>query len=197
MALRGGIIMYTKKAKIEYKEISLNHRDSAIEAIQMAFNSLDKANKIYDQFLEDFKDDAIKHAALTVAKEACNHVRGHIYNAIEYIKTMDHPGVIEQLKKEDGVVTKVDSHKEITDRLLQTIQKITDERNDLLRERDGEVWIWQGDDDDHLESLACPILIRPEQLRDIIVETNKKKPISNCDDLISQAGDYPGGHSDD
>lgn len=29
----------------------------------------------------------------------------------------------------------------------------------------GEVWYWQGDAEDHLESLTCPIIISPEQLR--------------------------------
>jgi hypothetical protein len=28
----------------------------------------------------------------------------------------------------------------------------------------GEAWIWQGDGEDHLESLTCPVVIRPEQL---------------------------------
>ena len=28
-----------------------------------------------------------------------------------------------------------------------------------------EVWYWQGDGDDHLESLTCPILITPDKLK--------------------------------
>lgn len=34
----------------------------------------------------------------------------------------------------------------------------------------GEAWLWQGDGDDHLESLTCPVVIRPEQLRSIITD---------------------------
>lgn len=34
-------------------------------------------------------------------------------------------------------------------------------------------WIWQGDGEDHLESLTCPILIRPEQLRSLIAERTR------------------------
>jgi hypothetical protein len=29
-------------------------------------------------------------------------------------------------------------------------------------------WAWQGDGNDHLETLACPIIIRPEQLRALL-----------------------------
>ncbi len=35
----------------------------------------------------------------------------------------------------------------------------------LYRERRGEVWYWLGDGNDHLESLTCPILIEPEDMR--------------------------------
>jgi len=34
----------------------------------------------------------------------------------------------------------------------------------LERERDGEVWYWSGDGNDHPESLCCPILIEPEDM---------------------------------
>lgn len=30
-------------------------------------------------------------------------------------------------------------------------------------------WRWQGDGSDHLESLTCPVLIRPQELIDLIV----------------------------
>lgn len=28
----------------------------------------------------------------------------------------------------------------------------------------GDYWVWQGDGEDHLESLVCPVLIQPRQL---------------------------------
>lgn len=34
----------------------------------------------------------------------------------------------------------------------------------------GEVWYWQGDGEDHLESLTCPILITPAKLRSELEE---------------------------
>lgn len=44
----------------------------------------------------------------------------------------------------------------------------------LQRERIGEVWLWQGDGEDHLESLACPILITADQLREELEEAYAK-----------------------
>jgi hypothetical protein len=37
----------------------------------------------------------------------------------------------------------------------------------------GEVWHWQGDEYDHPESLTCPILIKPEQLRELVATHQK------------------------
>lgn len=51
----------------------------------------------------------------------------------------------------------------------------------------GEVWHWGGDEEDHLESLTCPILISPEKMR-IEIEKAKaefvRKPLL---DLLSAA----------
>jgi hypothetical protein len=44
---------------------------------------------------------------------------------------------------------------------------------DLRRISIGECWYWQGDEDDHLESLSCPIIIRAEQVRDIQADAQK------------------------
>lgn len=35
-------------------------------------------------------------------------------------------------------------------------------------EGQGEVWIWQGNEEDHPESLGCPVLMQPEDLRAIL-----------------------------
>jgi 8-oxo-dGTP diphosphatase len=39
-----------------------------------------------------------------------------------------------------------------------------------------EFWRWQGDGEDHLESLVCSIVIKPEQLREIIYGAASDKP---------------------
>lgn len=51
---------------------------------------------------------------------------------------------------------------------LRDFESVKAERNTLRRERDGEVWVWQGDEEDHLESLTCPVLIQPEDLKLLI-----------------------------
>ncbi len=53
------------------------------------------------------------------------------------------------------------------------IERQGDKLDVLLRERDGEAWYWQGDGEDHLESLICPILIEAQDLRDLVAEKVK------------------------
>lgn len=47
------------------------------------------------------------------------------------------------------------------------VDRIREERQRLRDERDGSVWIWQGDDEDHIESLVCPVLMSADQVRDL------------------------------
>lgn len=51
------------------------------------------------------------------------------------------------------------------------------ERESRLRaERDGNVWLWQGDGDDHPESLTCQVLIRPDDLRALLAARDTATP---------------------
>jgi hypothetical protein len=43
----------------------------------------------------------------------------------------------------------------------------------------GNWWVWQGDED-HLESLTCPVMIRPEQLQAMIAAARSQHD-ENCD----------------
>ena len=36
--------------------------------------------------------------------------------------------------------------------------------------RKGEVWFWQADEEDHVESLTCPVLIPAEALRKLLAD---------------------------
>jgi len=49
-----------------------------------------------------------------------------------------------------------------------TCIKLKAEVEALYRERIGEVWYWQGDGEDHLESTTCPILIDAADLRELL-----------------------------
>lgn len=46
--------------------------------------------------------------------------------------------------------------------------KLQNEVVALHRERQGEVWYYQGDGEDKLESLTCPVLIEAEDLRALL-----------------------------
>lgn len=64
------------------------------------------------------------------------------------------------------------------------------DKSTLIREREGEVWIWQGDEEDHPESLACPVLIQPEDLRAILgaAERVKQACVAKVNVLVDQYG---------
>jgi len=49
--------------------------------------------------------------------------------------------------------------------------KLQNEVAALHRERQGEVWYYQGDGEDKLESLTCPVLIEAEDLRAIVARS--------------------------
>lgn len=43
----------------------------------------------------------------------------------------------------------------------------------LLRERKDEVWIWQNDEEDHPESLTCPVLMSVEHVRAFVADRQR------------------------
>lgn len=50
-------------------------------------------------------------------------------------------------------------------------------------------WVWQGDGEDHVESLTCPILIRAEQMREVQAEIDRLRAI--VDKLPTDAEGQP------
>lgn len=44
-----------------------------------------------------------------------------------------------------------------------------------IAERKGEVWYWQGDSEDHLESLTCPVVISADKLRGILKQLETER----------------------
>ena len=59
----------------------------------------------------------------------------------------------------------------------------------LHRERQGEVWYWQGDGEDKLESLSCPVLIEAQDLRELLKKASRL-PLSIQEALNSGDGVY-------
>lgn len=61
--------------------------------------------------------------------------------------------------------------------VLRLTTEVDNERSKvkaLFRERNGEVWYWQGDSEDHLESLTCPVLIEAHDLRKIVSQSSDR-----------------------
>lgn len=71
------------------------------------------------------------------------------------------------------------------DDLKKEAAKVQNEIVALRRERDGEVWYWQGDMADRLESLTCPVLIEADDLR--VIFNRAKKAEEECQVLHEKA----------
>lgn len=73
------------------------------------------------------------------------------------------------LRDSDGLFVKTIEY------LLYESIKLLDELN-LHREMTrGDYWCWQGDGEDRLESLVCPVLIHPQDLIGIIENAGEEK----------------------
>lgn len=70
---------------------------------------------------------------------------------------LDHLAPIREaeLSKKQQVIS------ELTDKVLELRVSI----GVLAMERSNETWYWQGDGEDHLDSLTCPIIITPEKFK--------------------------------
>ena len=58
-------------------------------------------------------------------------------------------------------------------RHLELMAEAKEQLLNQLKIKDG-YWMWQNDEEDHLESLSCPILIEADELRGLLAEERKK-----------------------
>lgn len=109
----------------------------------------------FDEMADSFKKDAEK------AEAALKQARGDFHAIAQAVLGDIHEGeasvddVVNYVKKERLLAVETAEHCGKYKELFEL----------LRQERDGEVWCWQGDGEDHLESLTCPVLIRPEILK--------------------------------
>lgn len=57
--------------------------------------------------------------------------------------------------------------------LAKRCKELERQNKTLRRERDGEVWVWQGDEEDHPESLVCPVLMQPDHVIGLVGEVSR------------------------
>jgi hypothetical protein len=62
----------------------------------------------------------------------------------------------------------------------------------------GNFWIWQGDGDDHVESLVCNVQIRPEQLQEILSQlTTLRAAAERARNELIDIGKFAAAHHSD
>lgn len=68
------------------------------------------------------------------------------------------PGSRDSEYREDGL------------RFIAEIETLLEEKRRRRQACEGDYWAWQGDGEDHLESLSCPVVIHPADLMVMIAE---------------------------
>ena len=87
-----------------------------------------------------------------------------IKNATDYELTSYHHGCDNDVCRE--IIVRLEKRTAERDEARATTRDMVDSEGG---------WIWGGDEEDHLESIACPIVISPEQLREIIKQSENKE----------------------
>jgi hypothetical protein len=85
---------------------------------------------------------------------------------------------------------------------LALLDRLADwrERAHMAAQRDkGEVWYWQGDEEDHLESLTCPVVIPAEKLRHLAAYIARFEAILGAElqNRCYEQDEQWGGHAHD
>jgi hypothetical protein len=89
---------------------------------------------------------------------SCKHVfRAHAEELIADLEAQ----LAEATRKCDGIVANYTAD-------LRRLNAEIHRQRDLLRGMSGDYWGWQGDGSDNLESITCPIVILPRDLRTLI-----------------------------
>lgn len=95
----------------------------------------------------------------------------------------------------DCTINKIERHR---DELAEKVDRLTAH----LEAEKGNYWSWQGDGEDHLESLVCPVVIQPGLLKKIVDERmeydlgleHEKTLTRRCKDALSRIGPMPTMH---
>ena len=67
--------------------------------------------------------------------------------------------------------------------LILETRQMRDELKTIRRIQKGEVWYWNGDEEDHLETLTCPVIIEPGVLRDLLYQFHMEKEVARQNEI--------------
>jgi hypothetical protein len=101
---------------------------------------------------------------------------------VEVMEKIEPPtGSVEELAKHFHQVICHTEHgvERIAREVLDRDARWKHEMSMRVRKDQGEFWCWQGDSEDHIESLTCPVLIDASQFRDILARVNAAEAIVN------------------
>lgn len=90
------------------------------------------------------------------------------------------------------VITERDAYLEACDVLGKRVRRLEQRMADLTAEDRGEVWFWQNDDDNDLDSLTCPVQIRADSLQQIMDALRSMLEVFGPGDDEELAGWGPG-----
>lgn len=131
-------------------------------------------------FASNLKRELCNHPAATVAESV---ERAFISSgfALEVART-----ATEWAEERDKLIMPIRAAYE------RQIAELRAELRDARQFKKGEVWLWQGDGNDHLESITCPVVITANDLREIALIRDRVREfiggnILALDDAIEMA----------
>lgn len=108
-----------------------------------------------------------------ISNETHDHVAGMINQLLAAWQklTTENEALKSELFCKDTIALMDECKKYATEnfRLKSEIKELKDRR--FVRFNNEECWIFQGDGTDNLESLVCPVVVRPDVLKRLIIKT--------------------------
>lgn len=177
------------RSEIEAR-VSLERRAQAVDAIHQLFHDMQEEIKVDRVLLADKKRLLDEIPGCEVHGDDC------VPHAIDWVRERktERAALLERIRSAE-----VDrdywkkAHEKLLDqfcnavRAEQTVARASNkELCDLRAKLRGEVWHWEAEGENNLESITCPILIRAQALRDLL-ENAKRSAREELDARVTRA----------
>jgi len=131
-------------------------------------------------------------AELTIPRTMSRDAYRNLVHVVRmFLETVEEAVVVDDSEPPQALVELSDE----LERLLQENKIIRGDRDRCFEEiqlhrskTKNEYWAWQGDGQDHLETLTCPVLIQPQQLMSLIGFVHPEPEVVAHPDLGPPAG---------